>query len=147
MAVGAIHLLPAALLPLLRYNSWLIPALLVLVLAVSLLVQVRTIRRAARWRLAWREAEGWLVLDEYRERESVHCRFEFLSARLVVVGLSCQRRPKYRRLVLTPGSCSADEWRRLHILARAADARSGVADDNVLGGKVDRHQNRIPGNL
>lgn len=144
---GSGHLLAIVLVPLLRYESWLIPALLILSLVLSFLFQVRRIRRAECWRLIWRESEAWLLLDERGEGLPVHCRFEFLSASLVVVGLAGQRRGQPRRWVLTPGSCTPDEWRRLHILARAAESPSGVVDDNVLGGKVDRHQNRVPGNL
>jgi len=97
--------------------------------------------------LCWGAAEGWQVAPVSGDPFPVSCRVEFLSSMLVVVKVAPSSGGRPQRWVLTRESGSPDSWRRLHLVLRQAGLVSGMADDDVLSGKVDGHKDRISGNL
>ncbi len=96
---------------------------LLLVLTASALAGVATVRRRRDWRLRWYDGNWTLVRGV--EAGAVSCDITFVSSRLVAVALTRGDRRIRDYLLLAAGDCSADHWRRLHVIA--ARARRGGA--------------------
>ena len=140
-----IHLVTACVVVVLPAGHWGIQAVLLLVLASSCFRTCRTIQRRTDWRLLREQGSWQLVTDEGKFEAG--CRFEFVSTRVVVVRLRLPHQLFGGCLVLTRGSGSGESWRRLHILATVGKRLSGVADNDILGGKINGNKDRVPGNL
>ena len=117
--------------------------LLLAVLALSYLWQHARYRRVRHRELVWHG--GHWYLETGRDRQGAGCTFEFISPLLVAARVEARDERAGFRLVFTADDCGAEAWRRLHIRARGQRA-SGVADNNVLGGEVDRHEDGVAGN-
>ena len=93
-------------------------AVLSLVLAASALMALATARRQQGWRLRWYDG-NWTLVGGMKAG-AVSCNFTFVSSRLVAVSVSRGGRRFRNHLLLAAGNSSADEWRRLHIIAARA---------------------------
>ena len=115
-----------------------------LALGASLVWNRNQLSRQSAW-LLLKDASGWRLVRE-QQGYPVDCRFVFVASVLVVIKLRSPGWPRAQLLAFTKRGADGDNWRKLHVCAASARRSSGVTDDDVLGGKVDGYENRVPGN-
>ena len=145
---GLLHVIALVLVVCRPGEGVLVPALLVLVLAAGFAALVRSRHDAPKLELA-AESDSWQLRFNARDSVEVPVVFPFVSRWLVIARVSTphqDNRAKGSGLYPLAAWLSATEdWRRLHLAVHRQRRASGVADDNILGGKIDGDQNGIPG--
>ncbi|GEM_PF-3354285 len=139
-ALGVVGLAGAGL----TFGHWLVPLGLAAALLASLWWRLRTLGNQRDRELVLGPG-GWTLESPGQQPVAVSCGFVYLSPWLVVVTVAFRGQRRGVPVALVRACCSADHWRRLHSVARATRRGSGVLDDGVLGGKVDGHQDGVPG--
>lgn len=145
---GLLHVIALALVLFRPGGGMLVSALLVLVLVAGFLVLVRSRHTAPTLELA-AESDNWKLRFNARDAVEVPVIFPFVSRWLVIARVSIPHQDNRAKRIghypLAAWLSATEDWRRLHLAVQRQRRVSGVADDNILGGKIDGNQNGIPG--